>query len=129
MILQSQRKVPRYLLPGLLVVGLRLRRVASLFILRTPLLLIPRFYYFFVLVSFFWVSRKRRTRSRVRDLPKTTMLSRRGGDMVLPVRIARRSMKFSLTDHCFSSPSFFKAGSRASWVQSGGSRMVSCSAA
>ena len=52
--------------------------------------------------------------------------------MVLPVMMARRSMKFSLTDHCFSSPSFFRAGSRASWVQfdeSKASRTVSCSAA
>lgn len=47
--------------------------------------------------NFFWMSRKRRTRSRVRGLPKTTRLSSSGGDMVLPVMIARSSMKFSLT--------------------------------
>ena len=45
--------------------------------------------------------------------------------MVLPVMMARRSMKFSLTDQDFSSPSFLRAGSRASWVQSVASRVAS----
>ena len=49
--------------------------------------------------------------------------------MVLPVMMARRSMKFSLTDQDFSSPSFLRADSIASCVQSVASRTVSCSAA
>ena len=47
--------------------------------------------------------------------------------MVLPVMMARRSMKFSFTDHCFSSPNFFRADSRVSMVQSVASSVASWS--
>ena len=79
------------------------------------------------LASFFWVSRKRRTRSRERALPKTTRDSTRGGLVVEPVRMARRSMKFSLTDHSLASPSCLRAVVMGSRDQSEASRVAICS--
>jgi hypothetical protein len=59
----------------------------------------PEFASYFLEAGFFCASRNRRMRSSERDLPKTIMLSSNGGDMVLPVMMARRSMKFSLVLH------------------------------
>src|SRR6266702_506215 len=69
------------------------------------------------------------TTAQLQILKAVKRLPGRGGDMVLPVRMARRSMKFSLTDQDFSSPSFLRAGSMASWVQPVTSRRASWSAA
>lgn len=65
----------------------------------------------------------------VRGLPKTSMDSMRGGDWVEPVTMARRSMKFSLTDQALASPRALRADSIASCSQVVASRVRSCSAA
>ena len=67
-------------------------------------------------------------RSTARALPKTSRLSSSGGDCVLPVRMARRSIKFSFTLHSWAMPVARTAASMPSWDHSAGSSAVSSSA-